>query len=84
MAFDPSSSARVVLVDPDGVPYALAGILAMGSFEPSNQAKVLLVDPDGTPYKANTGSSGIDATIIITGVATLTFTAGILTAVTPA
>ena len=74
---------RVLLVDPDGAPYVLAGLMANGTFQPSDKARVVLVDEDGNPYKAASGASGIDATVIITGVATLTFTNGVLTAVTP-
>lgn len=83
-AFNPSDSARVLLVDPAGLPYVLAGIAMAGAFNPSDSARVVLVDEDGVPYKASGGGAGIDLDLVITGVGTLTFTGGNLTAFTPA
>lgn len=84
VAFLPSDKMRVLLVDPDGAPYVLDGIMAAtAQFRPSDKARVCLVDENGTPYKATGGGGGgIDLEIVIPGVATLTFTNGILTAVT--
>ena len=56
-AFNPSGTARVLLVDETGSPYVLAGTRASGSFNPSGTARVLLVDENGVPYKA-TGGGG--------------------------
>jgi hypothetical protein len=83
-AFLPSDKMQVLLVDPNGAPYVLAALMANGSFLPSDKARAVLVDEDGQPYKAVSGNpiTGIDATVIITGVATLTFTNGVLTAIT--
>ena len=57
MAFYPSDTARVLLVDPNGVPYAI-GSGAIGVFLPSTKARVCLVDTDGIPYKATGGGTG--------------------------
>lgn len=56
--FNPSDTFRILLVDPNEVPYALSGIFGMGSFNPSDTARVVLVDPDGVPYKATGGGGG--------------------------
>ena len=81
--FNPSDTFRVLLVDPDGAPYTLSGTMAQGTFKPSDKARVVLVDENGQSYKATGGGGGgVDLTIVIPGVATLTFTNGVLTAVT--
>ena|SRR5689334_3249749 len=67
--FLPSDTMRVLLVDPDGVPYDIAGIIGMGEFFPSDTARVVLVDADGNPYKA-TGGGGSGPTIQVEGVNT--------------
>jgi|SRR5262245_3531654 len=52
--FLPSDKARVLLVDPDGVPYSI-GSGADGVFLPSTKFRACLVDEHGIEYKA-TGS----------------------------
>jgi len=65
--FVPSDTARVLLVDPNGIPYAI-GVGALGTFIPSDTARVLLCDEDGIPYKAVTAVGG--PTIQVNGVDT--------------
>src|SRR5689334_25176318 len=67
--FLPSDTMRVLLVDPDGVPYDIAGIIGMGEFFPSDTARVVLVVADGNAHKA-TGGGGGGATIQVEGVDT--------------
>lgn len=62
-SFNPSDTFRVLLVDPDEVPYALSGIFGMGAFNPSDTARVVLCDPNGVPYKATGGGGGGGANI---------------------
>lgn len=52
--FLPSDKARVLLVDPNGVPYAI-GSGSNGVFLPSTKFRACLVDENGVEYKA-TGS----------------------------
>lgn len=56
--FLPSDKMRVLLVDPDGMPYALDGLFSAGRFKPSDKARVVLVDEEGVPYKATGGGGG--------------------------
>ena len=67
-AFLPSDKMQVLLVDPDGDPYTLAGLFALGTFRPSDKARVCLVDENGNPYKAS--ASGGGAEIQVEGVDT--------------
>lgn len=67
--FIPSTTFRVCLVTPDGTPYNIAGVYAVGPFDPSNTARVLLVDENGDPYTAGGGGGG-GPTIQVEGVNT--------------
>jgi hypothetical protein len=64
--FIPSDTVRILLVDPDGLPYAL-GFGGTGMFVPSNTARALLVDENGIPYKASGGSGSVFIGQLVTG-----------------